>query len=924
MNRVSSTPTQGQTRRLDPKPWLTRLVAAGLAMAIVIANLFVWRGLHPQVDVPDSSGPISGLAYNAFQRWDSPLDKAYPSADKIDADMALLAGVTRRIRTYSSSELPVIPALAEQHGLWITAGVWLDQRQDNNRREIEAVKQAVRETGSIERVIAGNEAVLHGHLTVAQLSDYLDELRDSIRAPVSTAEPWHVWLRYPQLARHVDFITVHLLPYWEGVPDEIALNYSLDRFEEVKRAFPGKHVVIGEIGWPSQGDRFDGAHASPAIQAKFVRDFLDRIKGKHVDYFLMEAIDQPWKTFNEGRVGAYWGIFHADRSPKFGLQGPIETDAQWGDKALIGSLLAFLPMLWFLHAFRRLRLVSRVTYCLFIQAAASLVVWLVALPFDLYLRPVDWIALGVIVPTLGMMVAILLVHAFEFVEMFWTGNLQRRFESGAPIKSGQQPFVSIHLACCNEPPEMVIATLDSLLALDYDNFEVLVIDNNTGDEALWQPVEAYVARLGEKFKFFHLPVWPGFKAGALNYALQNTDPRAEIVGVVDADYVVKRSWLKSVVAYFEDRKVGVVQAPQAHRSWSRQVFRRMMNWEYEGFFRIGMHHRNERDAIIQHGTMTLIRAKALREHGNWAEWCICEDAELGLRLMQAGYSTVYIGETMGEGLTPDDFGAFKKQRRRWALGAMQILKHHWRALVRPGRLSAAQRYHFVSGWLSWFGDALHLVFAFGAMFWTIGIVAAPHLFSLPIKLFMLPLFAFFACKALFGPLLYWRRVPCSISEVAGAALAGMALSHSIALGVFAGLSHKEGVFEVTRKGTKGASASSGFAAVREEACLLIALATCIFAMLVSRKADHIESALWIAILAMQAVPYAAALMCSWLSQWPEKAVDAQPRPVAGKSVVTIESGLTAGGLAPGVPATAQLTVRAALERPAGGRHISGI
>src|SRR5690606_21272704 len=128
------------------------------------------------------------------------------------------------------------------------------------------------------------------------------------------------------------------------------------------------------------------------------------------------------------------------------------------------------------------------------------------------------------------------------------------------------------------------------------------------------------------------------------------------------------------VGHFADPRVGVVQAPQAHREWGRQVFRRMMNWEYDGFFRIGMHHRNERDAIIQHGTMTLVRAQALKEHGRWSEWCICEDSELGLRLMKEGMKTVYIDRVMGRGLTPDDFAAFRKQRKRWAQGAMQIMK----------------------------------------------------------------------------------------------------------------------------------------------------------------------------------------------------------------------------------------------------------
>ena len=906
-----------------PEPPRNRRRAQALLLALLLAlvNVVVWRGLHPPGAAAEYGGTIAGLCYNAFQRWDNPLEQRYPTAKEIETDLQLLSKQTRRIRTYSSAEFPDLPKIAAEYGLRITAGVWLDQNEVNNRREIEAIKAATRRRGPIERVIAGNEQVLTGNLTPEEMISYLDEIRASVKVPVSTAEPWHVWLRYPELVKHVDFITVHLLPYWEGLPEDMALNYSFDRLEQVRKAFPNKHILIGEIGWPSQGDRFDGAKTSPEIQARFIRDFLARTQGKHLDYFIMEAIDQPWKTANEGRVGAYWGIYHADRTPKFDFSGPVQSDANWMTKAVVASIVAFFPMAWFLATFWRQRLGSRLLFCVFIQAIASLVVWLFALPLDYYLRPVDWTALIVLAPTLLMMAAILLANGFEFSEMLIKGNLRRVFPP-RPLRPGEaQPFASIHLACCNEQPEMVIATIESLRRLDYENFEVLVIDNNTKDDALWKPVEKYMAGLPANFRFFHLPKWPGYKAGALNFALEQTDPRAEIVGVVDADYVAKRDWLSTAVAYFQDPTVGVVQAPQAHRGWNVHVFRQMMNWEYDGFFRIGMHHRNERDAIIQHGTMTLIKADPLMNQGKWSEWTICEDAELGLRLMKAGYKTVYIDRIQGEGLTPDDFGAFKRQRKRWAQGAMQILKHHWGTLVRGGgSLTPGQRYHFLTGWLSWFGDALHLVFAFGAMLWTIGIVAAPWIFSLPIMLFMLPLFGFFACKAAFGPILYSQRVKCSFMDILGAAVAGMGLSHAIAIGVFAGLTQKRSVFEVTTKGTgKGPMAAtptadplvaavsaeggaqlvvdpvaspeltaptapvaspaeappkkkgpSVFSSVREEAFLLAGLSMCVLAMFISRKANHIESALWMWILVLQAIPYAAALLCAWLSSLPER------------------------------------------------------
>src|SRR5690606_30242112 len=630
---------QGTGSRSRMGAWFA---AIAIALAVGAANMAGWQYLNPPIEAPAVTGPIHGLAYNAYGRWDSPIEQRYPSEADIDADMALLATYTDRIRSYTSSEFPMLPELAQRHGLKLTAGVWLDERLGNNQKEITAVIDAAR-SGAVERVIAGNETILHGIFTVSELKDYLRALRSELRVPVSTAEPWHVWMRNPSLVEAVDYITVHLLPYWEGVPaDEGGVNYAMQRLEEMRKRFPNKHIVIGEIGWPSQGDRFDGASTSPAAQAVFLRQFLSRVENTSLDYFLMEAIDQPWKIDNEGRVGAYWGMLGADRTEKFSFNGDLFADPNWHDKAVLACLLAFGPLVWFCLAFSRMRLVSRVAFAVIAQGVASFVVWLVALPLDYYLRPVDWAALVVLVPSLAVMAAILLSHAFEFAELFWKGNLRRGFEPLPAADPTHQPFVSIHLACCNEPPEMVITTIESLRNLDYANFEVLVIDNNTRDEALWKPVEAHMAGLGDNFRFFHLPKWPGFKAGALNFALSQTDPRAEVIGVVDADYVVEPDWLSGYVGHFADPSVGVVQAPQAHREWGRQLFRRMMNWEYDGFFRIGMHHRNERDAIIQHGTMTLVRAESLQQHGRWSEWCICEDSELGLRLMKEGMRTVYI------------------------------------------------------------------------------------------------------------------------------------------------------------------------------------------------------------------------------------------------------------------------------------------
>jgi exo-beta-1,3-glucanase (GH17 family)/cellulose synthase/poly-beta-1,6-N-acetylglucosamine synthase-like glycosyltransferase len=856
-----------------------------IAACVAIINLLLWRAFNPPLVAPDVPSRVAGLAYNGFQRWESPLTQQFPSDAALADDLQRLAGLTTRLRTYSASELPALPALAAHAGLRLSAGVWLDRRRSNNEREIAAIIDAVPRHPGIERVIAGNETQLRGGLEPGELYGYLDRLRAALAVPVSTAEPWHVWLRQPALAEHVDFITVHLLPYWEGMPVETAVDYALQRFTEVRLRFPDKPVVIGEIGWPSNGDRLAAAQATPDAQARFVRAFLERAGPLGLDYYLMEAVDQPWKRATEGAAGAHWGLLDAARQAKFAFTGPLQSDPYWPGKALLSSALGLLAMLPWLIVFSPMRLAGRISFALSLQAVVSFAVLLAAVPLAHYLRPIDIVPLALLLPSLTMIAAILLVQLFEFAELFWPGSLRQQVALRPLVADAPAPFVSIHLACCNEPPAMVMATIDGLLALDWPAFEVLVVDNNTADPTLWKPVEAHVnasiaaagkAALtpssGPRLRFFHLPSWPGYKAGALNFALEQSDPRAQWVAVVDADYRVNPGWLSGLAGHFADPEVAVVQSPQAHRDWAATRLSRMMNWEYDGFFRIGMHHRQERDAAIQHGTMTLIRAAALRGVGGWDTGSICEDTELGLRLLRQGLRVIYVDQVLGTGLVPSDFAAYQRQRRRWAQGAMQILRRHRGALLGRSPLRLAQRYHFVAGWLPWLGDALHLGFSVVAIGWTLGVLTAPQIFGLPTPLFVTPLIVFIALRLLLGPLLYSRRVPCSAADSLGAALAGMGLSHSVARGVIAGLSGRRAVFHVTRKGpvdrpreTRPGQRPSTFASVREEVALLIGLLACIAAIGV--QAASSAPAGWLqVVLGMQALPYAAAIFCAWLSR----------------------------------------------------------
>ncbi|MDR2209645.1 MAG: glycosyltransferase [Azoarcus sp.] len=859
-------------------------IAFAIAAAVASLQFLLWQTYGLSDDAPDdTSFSINGFSYSGYWRGQSPFTGPHPSAAEFAKDFELLRQKTDSLRTYGISDLPSMLQEAGKHDFQITAGIWIDNDETRNELEINALVDAANNMRHIERVIVGNEVLWRAQnegnadQTLKQLIAYLDQVRARVRKPVSTAEQWHIWEKYPELADHVDFITVHIFPYHEGVGIAGALENAFMRYDQMVKLFPGKRIVIGEIGWPSKGPVLEAAVPSDENQARFVREFLANKRTPMLDYFLLEAFDQPWKIdaeLGEGWAGAYWGMYDADRHLKYPLTGSIERDRHWLGKASSAAIIAFLPMFLMAFFLPSWSVGGRLFLATMIQACISILIIGLNVPVEYYLVPQrqqrELIGLAVIIAATCLTVAVLLSHGFEFGEILFKRRWQRRFVPLPPHAPDKQPFVSIHLACHNEPPEMVIATIDSLAALDYSNFEVLILDNNTRDEALWRPLEKRCAELGPNFRFFHLMDWPGFKAGALNYGLMVTDARAEVVGVVDADYVVSPSWLADLVPHFDKADVAVVQAPQAHRDWESQPFRRMCNWEFDGFFRIGMHHRNERNALIQHGTMTLVRRRALEEVGGWSEWCICEDTELGLRLIEKGYDTRYVDHILGRGLTPSDFAAIKSQRFRWAFGAMQILKAHLPVMLGRSSLNLAQRYHFLTGWFSWFGDALQFVFAYGSLLWTAGILAFPKTFSLPVVALALPVLGFMAFKAALGPILYRRTMNCPWRDILGASILSVGLAHAVARGVFTGLIKKKGVFVVTPKGWKAKGALAFFGPIREELGMFIALILAIISLFWVRGTAGTETRLWASILALQCIPYIASVACQIAAYLPER------------------------------------------------------
>jgi exo-beta-1,3-glucanase (GH17 family)/cellulose synthase/poly-beta-1,6-N-acetylglucosamine synthase-like glycosyltransferase len=838
-----------------------------ISIAIAVICLSLWALFNQPETEPPWPERIQGFSFSPFREGQSAIEHILPSAEEIDRDLALLAEKTYAVRTYTmEGTLAQVPELASKHGLNVTLGAWIDNDLEKNEREIEKLIAVARENyRNVVRVIVGNEAILRKDLTVDQLAVYLDRVREALDIPVGTAEPWHVWFTNKDLADHVDFVAVHMLPYWEGVDVDRAVDYVVDHVNLLKASFPDKPIIIGEVGWPSNGRTRHSAVASPANEATFLRRFLDRAAKEQYVYYVMEAFDQPWKKVSEGSVGAYWGVYDVYRQPKFAFSEPIVDIPEWRLLAGISIVIALITFSFLLIDSKTLSKRGRSFLATIAFAAASGAVWIVYSYSQQYLS-VATILVGMLM-IIGMVgvTVVLLAEAHEWAEATWAATRRRQF-TRVVLEDEKLPMVSVHVPAYNEPPEMLKETLDALAKLDYPHYEVIVIDNNTKDPAVWQPVEAHCARLGSRFRFFHVDPLSGFKAGALNFALARTAPEAEVVAVLDSDYTVAPNWLRDLTPQFSNPKIAIVQAPQDYRDDRENLFKAMCYAEYRGFFYIGMVTRNERNAIIQHGTMTMVRKAVLEEVGGWAEWCITEDAELGLKIFEKGYEAAYIADSYGRGLMPDTFIDFKKQRFRWAYGAVQIMRHHAKALFRgKTNLTFGQRYHFIAGWLPWMADSLNLLFTLAAVYWSLAMVHFPLVVDPPLVILSampLTLFIFKIAKMFY---LYRSRVNATIAQTFAAALAGLSLSHTISKAIMTGFVTKGKPFFRTPKMAGAHALLRAMLSAREEFLVMTALWCAAVSVKLTQEVDSPDLLVWIIVLLVQSVPYVSAVIVSLVS-----------------------------------------------------------
>ncbi|MCP4615636.1 MAG: glycosyltransferase [Bradyrhizobium sp.] len=836
------------------------VVAVLLLVTAVHAGL--WALLQDKQAAPDFHGMLPSMSYAPFDGTGHPDVDNIPTVEKIRADLKKLSTMTRAIRLYSSTGgVELVPPIAAEFGLKVMVGAWIDKNADRNKREIEAAISLARRNSNVIGVVVGNEVIYRGEQEVGDLIEMIKRVKKSVNVPVTTGEIWHVWREYPQLANNVDFIAAHVLPYWENFTAEQAVDQAVDRFNLLRDMFPGKRVVIAEFGWPSSGYNLLNAVPGQFEQASVLRNFVARAEAIGMDYNIVEAIDQPWKFF-EGGVGPYWGVLNAAREPKFSWTGPIVNPDYWklATIALLVGILMSLPIL-------RLSEPTPMQALVLSAAANGVGAWTATVFAYWNTHYFVWgsafaLSLGIVLLVPLVLIAMARIEEIAAVA-FGRGprRLITKAANLAPATMGENvafPKVSIHIPAYYEPVDMLKLTLDSVSRLDYPNFECVVIINNTPDPAFWQPIQDHCRTLGERFKFINAEKVEGFKAGALRIAMDRTAADAEIIGIIDADYAVHPDWLKDLVPVFADPRVGLVQAPQEHRDGDRSLMHYIMNGEYAGFFDIGMVQRNEANAIIVHGTMCLIRRSAMDMAGGWSSDTICEDTDLGLTIQQQGWLTHYTNTRYGEGLLPDTYEAFRKQRNRWAYGGFQIVKKHWRRFL-PGasRLTPDQRREFGLGWLNWLGaESLGVVVAILNLIW-VPIVAFADI-AIPDKILTLPIIASFIVSLTHFVALYRLRVKVKTGQMLGAMIAAMSVQWTVSRAVAQGIITDHMPFARTSKG--GLSRMSiEFQAFWEAVIGVLLLAGAAVLVATNGAKQVREIYIFAGVLVLQSLPFLAAV-----------------------------------------------------------------
>lgn len=298
----------------------------------------------------------NAVSYGCYRKGQAPGVKG-PSEEEILEDLNIISEYWNLIRVYGADEdaARVLHVIKKNNlPIKVMLGVWLEDETNNPERKTENIEQvmtAVRLANEYDDILSainvGNETQVFwsAHkMDTEKLIYYIRMVRNNTDIPVTTADDYNFWNKPESktVAEEVDFIVVHIYPLWNGQTLENSIDWMNDIFfSEIKKAYPDKTLVLGEIGWATNydstktGDGEQGSlikgEVSYSAQAEFLSKLSEWIVRNGVTTFLFEAFDEPWKGGGElsspNEIEKHWGVFYENRTPKESFKNfLIKTD----------------------------------------------------------------------------------------------------------------------------------------------------------------------------------------------------------------------------------------------------------------------------------------------------------------------------------------------------------------------------------------------------------------------------------------------------------------------------------------------------------------------------------------------------------------------------------------------------------------------
>ena len=527
---------------------------------IILTHATIARLINqPQDAGPDvPSGKLQSLSFAPYHDGFSPIEQKFPESKHVDADLRVVADKTYNIRTYSvRGGMQPTPAFARRYGVDMIMGGWMGDGHPENKIEIQALIQAANQNQDVvKRVIVGNEVLLRKDMDIDTLIGYIRQVKQAIKQPVTYADVWSSYMQYPQLFNEVDFITIHILPYWEDEP--VAIEHAAEHVEKIVKQIQDKArsmgvdkpILIGESGWPAVGRQRGTAVPSVVNEARFIRELIQVANRQGFDYNIVEAFNQPWKSNSEGVVGANWGMLSIDREPVFPLTGPVMEKPDW---LLHFAWATALCLVLVAIYFKRLQGLSMPRLVLFLTLTQVLNICLINLADFLWRTSYsDWQRIYTVTMVMAnAAIGVLLIERFYAVLSDRSGTVSRAkfldyayrlFACLAVYKTYDLAFNGRYLSFPVEQfaiPVLGIVGLIACIGLSGKRFYLtdFKLSQLVGSHLL-NPRERYLAYLlsfgvvavviGETYSFMSaydfIQAYPDFSDGlpvALGYSLQN-------------------------------------------------------------------------------------------------------------------------------------------------------------------------------------------------------------------------------------------------------------------------------------------------------------------------------------------------------------------------------------------------------------------